>query len=289
MKKLNVQYVRTLPNELPAVQSTTPSNFKIMANTDFKFNKSVFICGVVRNEASSFETVSKNVKKLAGWFKTAIIIIVESDSDDKTLELWSKDSQINLISLGNLRQRFPNKSERIAFCRNKYLETVLARKKEIDLMIAVDLNDTLSEELDDFLFEECLLETEYPKWDAVFSNQSYRYHDIGSLRDENVNFDFTEVMHKENKPKYEVIGKYQHHIPRNSGFLPVKSAFGGLGLYKASSLDQNCRYLGRINNSNKEISEHVPFNLYLTGKGCKLFIDSSMVLMTPPSFSKYYV
>jgi hypothetical protein len=151
------------------------------------------------------------------------------------------------------------------------------------------LDDILSEELDDFLLENCKLETEYPNWDAEYANQSYRYYDIWALRNDQIDFDCFDALHKQRRSRAEAIDKFQYHIPRNSGFLPVKSAFGGMGIYKVTSLDRNCRYIGKINNNNTEICEHVPFNLYLSGKGCKLFIDSSMVLITPPSFSKYYV
>lgn len=291
MKKLYAQSIRTVPNSNPVVQSTIPTDIKTIANQDFKFNKSVAICGTIRNGEANFQTVCANVKKIAGWFKTAIIVVVESDSDDNTLKLWSEESSVNLISHGKLRDRLPSRTQRLAFCRNTYLDLVLSRKKDIDLMINIDLDDILTEDLDDFLFENCMLETEYPNWDAVFANQSYRYYDIWALRDENIDFDCIEAIHalKSRMPKPEAVGKFQRHIPRNSGLLPVKSAFGGLGVYKVSSLDQNSRYVGRVNNSNREICEHVPLNLYLTGKGCKLFIDSSMVLITPPSFSKYYV
>jgi hypothetical protein len=289
MKKLNVQSIRTIPNSTPVVQSDISGHIKTISNEEFKFNKYVAIVGTVRNGASDFEIVSKNIKKIASWFKTAIIVIVESDSDDKTVQLWSTQPNVNLISLGKLRDKFPSRTERLAICRNKYLDIVLSRKRDIDLMINIDLDDVITEELDEFLFDNCLLETEYPKWDAVFANQSYRYYDIWALRNEIVTGDCFYEHHHEKKSKYESINKYQFHIPRNSGLLPVKSAFGGLGIYKVSSFDQNCRYVGKVNGSTREVCEHVPFNLYLSGKGCKLFIDSSMVLITPPSFSKYYV
>jgi hypothetical protein len=287
MKKLNAQPIRTLPNSKVVVGSEL-SVIKTLTSQDFKFNKSVAICGPVRNGAKHFEMVSKNIKKIASWFKTAIIIVVESDSDDNTLELWSKETDVNLLSHGKLSERFRSRTERLALCRNTYLNIVLSRKKDIDLMINIDLDDVLSEEIDEFLLENCMLETEYPGWDAVFANQSYRYYDIWALRDENVDFDCMEAIHVHRKSRFDSISKFQRHIPSNSGFLPVKSAFGGFGIYKVSSLDSNCKYIGRATIT-KEICEHVPLNLYLTGKGCKLFIDSSMVLLTPPSFSKYYV
>jgi len=289
MKKLNAQSIRTIPTSTPVLQTEISSQIKTISSEEFKYNKYVAIVGTVRNGSANFEMVCKNVKKIASWFKTAVIVIVESDSDDKTVELWSNQPNVNLISLGRLRDKFPSRTERLAICRNRYLDFVLSRKKDIDLMINIDLDDVLSEEVDEFLFDNCLLETEYPKWDAVFANQSYRYYDIWALRDENVKGDCLYEHHHQKKSKYESINKYQFHIPRNSGLLPVKSAFGGLGVYKVSSLDQNCRYVGKVNASTREVCEHVPLNLYLTGKGCRLFIDSSMVLITPSSFSKYYV
>jgi hypothetical protein len=288
MQKLNVQSIRTIPNTKPVVLPEITGNIKTISNQEFKYNKYVAICGTVRNGSSDFEVVSKNIMKIASWFKTVVIVIVESDSDDNTLELWSNVPNVNLISFGKLRDKISSRTERLAFCRNKYLDIVLSRKKDIDLMINIDLDDILCEEVDDFIFENCLLETEYPNWDAVFANQSYRYYDIWALRNKEVDFDCFDKLHRLKMTKHEAIGKYQYHIPRNSGFLPVNSAFGGFGVYKVSSLDQNCRYNGKVTSA-KEICEHVPLNLYLTGKGCKLFIDSSMVLVTPPSFSKYYV
>jgi hypothetical protein len=161
-------------------------------------------------------------------------------------------------------------------------------RRDFDLLISVDLDDTMSQEIDEFLFENCLSEENFPKWDAVFANQSYRYYDIWSLRNENVEEDCFEQL-KNGKTRQDAIFIHQTHIPRNTGLIPVKSAFGGLGVYKIPSIDSNCRFYGTVKESGASIFEHVPLNLYLTGKGCKLFIDSGMVLLTPPSFSKYYV
>jgi len=288
MKKLNVNSIRGLDKPAMNISSELP-NLKAINTTDFKYNKTAAICCVARNIASVYPNASLNIKRIANWFKTSYIVIIESDSDDNSLELLSKIPNVNLARMGNLSTKIPLKEERIAFCRNKYLQAVLARKNDIDLLINLDLNDLMTEEVDEFLFENCLNEAQYPKWDAVFANQSYRYFDIRSLRNGNVNADWVEKMKTSKQSKHDCVWKHQHHIPRNSGLIPVKSAFGGLGVYKVSSIDDNCKYIGVVNKTNTSISEHVPLNLYLSGKGCKLFIDSSMVLLTPPSFSKYYV
>jgi hypothetical protein len=224
---------------------------------------------------------------MASWFTKADIVLIESDSSDRTAQFLSRQPNIQFMSLGNLAQQgLRAREERIAKCRNAYLSHVIKNALNYDLMIVVDTDDVLTEPLSDTLFENCLNPAVFPSWDAVFANQSYRYYDIWALRDQTVNYDCWEKISSKEMDKVNAILQHQHHIPKNTPMKPVISAFGGLGVYKTSCLTEDCIYIGSDNG--KTMCEHVSLNTYITSKGYKLFIDPAMVLETPLSFAKYY-
>lgn len=252
-----------------------------------KYNYRVCICGVVRDIEPYINTTVQNLNRIASWFTKADIVLVESDSSDRTVQFLSRQPNIQFVTLGNLTQQgIHSREERIAKCRNTYLNHVTKNLLNYDLMIVVDTDDVLTETVNDNLFETCLSPSVYPTWDAVFANQSYRYYDIWALRDQIVNYDCWEKINSREMDKVTAILQHQHHIPKNTPMKPVISAFGGLGIYKTSCLNEECVYIGADNG--KTMCEHVSLNTYLTSKGYKLFIDPAMVLETPLSFAKYY-
>lgn len=255
-----------------------------------RFNYKACICGVGRNLSPYFKTTTRNILKIANSFAESKVIIVESDSSDDTVKLFSSVPEITFRSMGNLQSKYPLRTDRIAQCRNVYLDYVMKECPHYDIMIVIDLDDVLSEDFNLDILSSCLCDEHYPRWDVVFANQSYRYYDIWALRSAEVDYDCWDKVNRGEMDKIDAIFKHQTHIPRNSDAIPVVSAFGGLGIYKIKHLDENCKYIGTSESTlAKEICEHVPLNTYLSTKGLKLFIDPTMVLTTPSSFAKYYV
>jgi hypothetical protein len=140
-------------------------------------------------------------------------------------------------------------------------------------MIVVDLDNVFSEPISDTLFDNCFHSN--IDWNGVFANQSGRYYDIWALRNKDIDFDCL----------YEKrIQEFQRIIPANGELLPVRSAFGGLGVYKVSCLEAGMCYDG-VNYTTSEQCEHLSLNLRIN----KLFIDTSMVLKSSvlSSFLQY--
>jgi hypothetical protein len=109
----------------------------------------------------------------------------------------------------------------------------------------------------------------------MFANQTYKYYDIESLVDDKkqvYRIDDMEVKQKK-------IKQYQVHIPKNSGLIPVNSAFGGFAVYKTSVLDTGNKYT---------TDNHISFNLNISKAYSKMFIDSSFIIETNPNNSFLY-
>ena len=70
--------------------------------------------------------------------------------------------------------------------------------------------------------------------------------------------------------------KHQTHIDKDHPLIPVKSAFGGIGLYKTQSII-NCYYIGfkKYGDEYWFLCEHVPFNEGIKGK---LFINPKFII-----------
>jgi hypothetical protein len=63
--------------------------------------------------------------------------------------------------------------------------------------------------------------------------------------------------------------------------IPVRSAFGGLGIYRADVLRQHptCVYSSRTDGRTDFMEcEHVPLNLCLHEKGAKQFISTGLLV-----------
>lgn len=225
----------------------------------------VCICGTARDISPFFDKVVSNLRKMVSWFhRSSKILIVESDSNDTTLALLRGCRDIQTISCGSLEGMIPLRTHRLAFCRNIYLDFVLTKKSDFDLMIVVDLDDVFAQPISETLFDNCLLRKTAADWNGVFANQSGRYYDIWALRNDEIDFDCI----VENRRS-----EFQRIIPNTGELLPVKSAFGGLGIYRTACLRRGVRYDG-IGDKAPEQCEHVSFNCEFS----KLFIDTSMVL-----------
>jgi hypothetical protein len=71
----------------------------------------------------------------------------------------------------------------------------------------------------------------------------------------------------------------QFLIPRDAGFIPVASAFGGFGIYRFEALD-GLTY-GSRNDQGETVCEHVVLNRRIAARGGKLYIDANLVNRCP--------
>ena len=243
-------------------------------------NSSVVIVGLVRN--CEF-TIEDEIKRINSAFSSAMKInwiIVESDSHDRTIfkikNLQEKYS-IRLISLGNLRHKLQKRTERIAFCRNAYLNELNNNNQyqDADYFVVADL-DGINSNINSYYVDYCWKLG--LKWDACFPNQLAPYYDIWALRHKIWNpndiwsqFYFLKKFSQKNLfLKKSIIYSKMITIPVNTSPIEVDSAFGGIGIYKIE-----CSKIGKYSGVNKDGSqfcEHVYFHSSLKSKGKKLFI-----------------
>jgi len=226
------------------------------------------IVGLVRN---CERTIEKNIKVIHNAFKKAKKVnwlIIESDSDDLTkekLNLISHKYSLKILNLGELRFKYPLRTQRIAYCRNQYVDKIRydPMYKEVDYVVVADL-DGVNHLINSQSVQKCWKVS--VQWDACFANQSSYYYDIWALRHSLWSPNDCFKQHKDLveegfDPFYsKQISLYSRmiKIPQNAKPIKVTSAFGGLGIYK-KELFEHSEYCG-LDKNGDEVCEHVLFH-----------------------------
>ena len=255
-------------------------------STRKKISESNFlIVGLVRNCA---EVLEKEIQRIQAAFVNAGSVnwlIIESDSSDETLtvlEKLEKSFSINYISYGELSNRFPKRTERLAYCRNKYIDEIRNNPNyvEIDYVSILDL-DGVNSQLEASSVNACWdLEVD---WDVCFANQASPYYDIWALRHKlwspNDCWEYYKFLIESGfsatRASRVAVESRMIQVPRDAAPIQVDSAFGGLGIYKKNLLHES-EYVG-LNSNGDEICEHVSFHETLVAKGYQLFIVPTLI------------
>ena len=246
-------------------------------------NSSAILVGIVRNCEKTILDELVFFREILNKFKQLEIYLVESDSTDASLSILGRAKQkftnFNYTSLGNLENRFEIRTERLAYCRNTYLEYIQSRKGFFDYVIVADM-DNVNKKLSKCSFYSSFEDA--PNWDCCTANQSKLYYDLYALRSESLLIG--DVWLEAIKLSNILSNYYSHHIypfsrmlkiDENIGFIEVASAFGGLAIYKAESI-QDMRYSFKDNQGNINC-EHVFMHSQMRLKGKKIFINSKMI------------
>lgn len=249
-----------------------------------KFNfqhQRIFLVGVCRNVES---TIIQELEKLLLAIGQPLYrsLIIESDSDDQTVNQLKKFSlgkqDFRYENLGNLKDFIPSRTARIAYCRNVYMEFLDQEAREDDIVVIADL-DGANKDLTKSRFETIWGRTD---WEVCTANQRFAYFDIWALRAK----DWSEIdwMQEYNQlvekgihsRKALNIALYEKmkRIDEKSDWIPVESAFGGLGVYRFRAI-RGLRYSGELNGH--EICEHVPFHRSVRERGGRIFIVPSLI------------
>lgn len=250
------------------------------------FNVKVLVAGLIKNGGKELPERILKLNEIFSIFTEVEWLVIESDSDDQTLENLiklnkSKNINLNFESLGMLSPTIPIRTERIAYCRNQYVKKFKNdfKFKDFDYLIVCDL-DGVNDDLTSEALLSCFKRND---WDACFANQVHAYYDIWALRAVNwctndcwkeaeflikmgINSSFANI--------FSIYSK-MIEIPKGNEWIPVQSAFGGLGIYKAEKI-KNFEYLG-IDSDGKEICEHISFNFSIANNGGKLFINPALI------------
>jgi len=244
----------------------------------------VFVTGLARNVGAHLEKeITKLEIQLEKIFDVVKFFIVESDSIDSTPkilnELKKKKNNFDFVSLNHLDGTYPNRIERITYCRNIYVTQIrkINKFEDFDFILIIDFdikNNRLNLKILDAYLEN-------DSWDGLFVNQKGPYYDIFALRcngwsDSDCFQEYKELskVFSSAEAKQIAIWSKMRRIPCNSEVIEVDSAFGGLAVYRIE-----CFLKYDYDDPAKEyiISEHVHFNLRLRSDAGKLFILPALV------------
>jgi uncharacterized protein YnzC (UPF0291/DUF896 family) len=244
------------------------------------------IVGCARNVERVIENEVSNLDRCFGPHGELSYFIVESDSADRTLNVLHKISEtrksFKYISLGRLSTASPDRHERMALCRNSYLEEIRTRvrKLKIDFVVVADL-DGVNRDLTPDSVASCFTRDD---WDACFANQGRNYYDVFALRHETwcpedpwrEMWQLREQGTKDLKSKEIAIHRKQRHISPNSDWIRVDSAFGGLAIYRTEVM-LSSRYSAYPKSQSLSTCEHVAFHLENSKKNLNFFINPKLI------------
>lgn len=253
----------------------------------------VVVAGVGRNCARYLKGVLKNLESLAAVYGEAAFVFVLSDCEDEShgiLSGWLGSGRKGRIAdLGVLADHMPLRTARIAHARNAYLDLIKNSPwRDFDHLIVVDLDNVMEAPIDlvQFGAAKRWLEASLDRV-AVFANASPRYYDIWALRHERwcpgdcwhaIWAESTKEDAEAAKAR-EVFAR-QIVIPETAPPIAVRSAFGGIGLYKMQIAIKG-RYLG-TDDQGRETCEHVAFNEAIYKSGGRLAIFPALMLQAAP-------
>jgi tetratricopeptide (TPR) repeat protein len=268
--------------------------------------KAIFV-GCARDCAQNVQGALANIANVASLFQAASYLFVENDSSDATHDLisrWcSQRPSARLVNLGGLSASYKARTMRIAVARNTYLDIVRSEFPEHDYLIVLDLDDA---SVTPFEANEILRALEYCETNsgcaAVFPVQRY-YYDAYALRQKTLcpadifEEAFDKVCSQQCDAAHvarEFLGprivEIYDAVDRAKEPTEVESAFGGIGIYKISSVIKNRkRYLGHkqkvlspaersrlgLSQDGKvgwQVCEHVEFHRGFIENGEKLFL-----------------
>jgi GR25 family glycosyltransferase involved in LPS biosynthesis len=250
--------------------------------------KTIVITGAARNIERDFPTTSKILLKLASmkYFKESHIVIFENGSTDKTKEMLMKFQMENpnLVTILNDESvtNIECREQRIGTARNILLNYTLATygdKSEtpLDLYLTMDLDEVSGYY---YGIENALSRFSDSSVTGVFPIPNGYYYDIYALRDKYVTQDCWRINKNLDICNEYVVKNQVDYRFHSEEFVKVKSAFGGAGLYRWSSIKN--RNYGWINEFNTIECEHVYFHRGLDG----LYIDTKWLVAQPPPRSQ---
>jgi glycosyltransferase involved in cell wall biosynthesis len=262
----------------------------------------VIIAGTISNVSRTIEKELKRVSGALSQYGVVEIILVESDSTDNTVDivssLASQFTNINLISLGDLKQQLPDRISRIRYCRQEYVERIrkIMEIRSIDYVVVVDL-DGMNKLISSSGIASCFVRSD---WSGVLANQIGGYYDLLALRHESwCPGDILQELHKlqsqlqpfefsrfnfyrrlirrleYDRIRRDAIYSRMIKLPRTSPWIEVDSGFGGFAIYRArvfESFDYSLQH-----DDVEGSSEHVSLSKQIRKSGGHIFVNPELI------------
>jgi len=244
----------------------------------------LLICGLIRNLENTIVRDVERIRSAFSHFDNIEFCLIESDSADLTVnkvkELQRRFDRINLISLGNLRELYPDRVERIRRCRNEYVEFIRKNSNRFDYVVVADM-DGINSKISQAGVKSCF--SSEVNWDMCAANQKYGYYDIYALRapdwcEKDFQREMVELSFGMNDKdlfnlRTKLVYDRMRIIKSTAAWIPVHSAFGGLAIYKSKAFleaDYSCE-------SSLNQCEHVDFHAKLVRLGYNLYINPMLI------------
>lgn len=258
--------------------------------------------GTTSNSASLIRKDLSRVIEAFKDFSIDLIFLVESDSTDSTVSVLEgiKDNLKNFdyVSFGFLRNQFPNRIDRIRYCRNIYVQKIreYSAGRELEFVVVVDLDGmnsklTLKGVRSIFRSQE---------WDVVLANQLGGYYDLLALRHPSwCPSDVLEELKiiqkgidKSHISLFAILKRFKRRLAFDkarrtaiyskmriispfSSWIKVDSGFGGLGIYR-SGVFLNHDY-SVDDSSDLFESEHVTLSRKICKSGGSIYINPRLI------------
>jgi len=261
----------------------------------------LWILGCARNCASHLPGVMKNIERLRSMFAASEVLVLENDSTDLTFAALSGYQDHGLIrfrSIPGLENQLPARTVRLAYLRNACMNWLPVRGYQPDdLVLVLDLDEVNAAPwcLDSFAHALAWFAGNHTAA-AIFANQDGVYYDLWALRHSRLcSIDIWARQFELHAcdPRWTdedllstVVRPLQFSIDPASPPIRVDSAFGGLGFYKASWLQQlphigytgsRCLWINDQHLVSLQWSEHIAFHAQLNAVGGALYIHPALI------------
>ena len=248
-------------------------------------DQSFLIAGVVRNGEKTIVNEIIHLSKVFKNFTNLHWFLVESDSNDQTLqkleELSHTVPNFRYLSAGSLIDKMPSRLVRLAYCRNLYLDELRNNSlyQDIQYLVVADLDN-----MNPLLTEEAVLSCwKYENWGACCANQRGPYYDLGALRHADWmptdcwrHYQFL-LEHTKSVDKAVEAAIYANMIviSEESDWIEVDSAFGGIAIYPTHTLGHS-RYAG-YDNLGRESVDHIGLHEGIRKNGYAIYINPKLI------------
>jgi len=253
-------------------------------------DSAVFV-GAARNCARWLPAVLDNLSRLSKLYARSAFLFAVSDATDSTAALlrsWMAGRAGRVIDLGDLERRFERRTERIAHVRNACLDEIRHSPwSGYSRLVTADMDDVLAVPVDAEAYARA------SAWlaaaadrAAVFASAAPRYYDIWALR--HPTWCPHDCWHRIwGRPvgesfeaaKFREVFDRQIVLPAEMQPIEVRSAFGGLGLYRMPYA-LKAGYVG-LDAQGREASEHVAFNEAIGRAGGRLHVFPELQVRAP--------
>jgi glycosyltransferase involved in cell wall biosynthesis len=202
----------------------------------------------VFNNEEGLPFVLENIQNLRPLFQTIQIVAFYDKSDDRSLEILERSSDLPIIIMKNQEIQSPIRTENISKARNYILEIIRQQFADYPFFIMMDSNRySCTGKIRPQVLQTMI--DRQNEWDAISFDREDGYYDLWALSIPPLLFGFDHFQPRQ--PAVDAIKKYINQLltdyktNRPDELIPVYSAFNGFSMYKTETF-LNCRYSSDI-------------------------------------------